>query len=193
VLAGTLDLALRVAVLLESLDIPYVLGGSLASSFAGKARATADIDFAVRLREKDIPGLLAALHPDWYVSEEAVRSAVARRASFNIVHHESIEKVDLFVLGDGLLDRRQLEGRRRAVLSESPRREIWIGSPEDQILRKLEWYRAGGGVSDRQWQDVLAIVSVQGDRLDRDDLRAAADDLGLRDLLERAFEQAGSR
>jgi len=47
--------------------------------------------------------------------------------------------VDLFVLGDGLLDRRQLERRRRAVLSEAPRREIWIGSPEDQILRKLEW------------------------------------------------------
>lgn len=188
---GPIDLALRIAALLDSLAIPYVLGGSLASSLVGEPRTTVDLDFAIRLRSEDVAPLLAALGTEYYVSSEAVQSAVARTASFNIVKLDSVEKVDLFVLGDGLLDRRQLARRQRLVVSESPRRELWVGSPEDQVLRKLDWYRAGGGVSDRQWRDVLGILAVQAARLDRADLESAAADLGLAELLARAFQEAG--
>lgn len=188
---GPIDLALQIAALLDSLAIPYVLGGSLASSLVGEPRTTLDLDFAIRLRSEDVAPLLAALGTEYYVSSEAVQSAVARTASFNIVKLDSVEKVDLFVLGDGLLDRRQLARRQRLVVSESPRRELWVGSPEDQVLRKLDWYRAGGGVSDRQWRDVLGILAVQAARLDRADLESAAADLGLAELLARAFQEAG--
>lgn len=188
---GPIDLALRIAALLDSLEIPYVLGGSLASSLVGEPRTTVDLDFAIRLRSEDVAPLLAALGTEYYVSSEAVQSAVARTASFKIVKLDSVEKVDLFVLGDGLLDRRQLARRQRLVVSESPRRELWVGSPEDQVLRKLDWYRAGGGVSDRQWRDVLGILAVQAARLDRADLESAAADLGLAELLARAFQEAG--
>jgi hypothetical protein len=188
---GPIDLALQIAALLDSLAIPYVLGGSLASSLVGEPRTTVDLDFAIRLRSEDVAPLLAALGTEYYVSSEAVQSAVARTASFNIVKLDSVEKVDLFVLGDGLLDRRQLARRQRLVVSESPRRELWVGSPEDQVLRKLDWYRAGGGVSDRQWRDVLGILAVQAARLDRADLESAAADLGLAELLARAFQEAG--
>ena len=188
---GPIDLALQIAALLDSLAIPYVLGGSLASSLVGEPRTTLDLDFAIRLRSEDVAPLLAALGTEYYVSSEAVQSAVARTASFNIVKLDSVEKVDLFVLGDGLLDRRQLARRQRLVVSESPRRELWVGSPEDQVLRKLDGYRAGGGVSDRQWRDVLGILAVQAARLDRADLESAAADLGLAELLARAFQEAG--
>ena len=101
-------------------------------------------------------------------------------------------KVDLFVLGDDVLDRRQLERRVRVLVTEDPPQQLWIGSAEDQILRKLAWYRAGGQVSDRQWRDVIEILAVQSGRLDLEELRTAAEELGLSDLVEPAIAEAGT-
>ncbi|MDA9981787.1 hypothetical protein N9H39_03430 [Gammaproteobacteria bacterium] len=187
---GPLDITLRVVAVLDDLGIQYVLGGSLASSLLGEPRATADVDLAVRMAEEDIAPLVRAIESEFYVSEDAVLEAVRRHASFNIVHLESVQKVDLFVLGDGLLDRRQLEGRVRVLVREDPPYELWIGSAEDQILRKLSWYRAGGEVSDRQWRDVVGILSVQRGRLDLETLQAVASDLDLAGLLARALAEA---
>jgi hypothetical protein len=187
---GPLDIALRVVAILDGLGIPYVLGGSLASSLVGEPRSTADVDVAIRIAEEDVAPLVRALESEFYVSEAAALDAVRRHGSFNLVHLETVQKVDLFVLGDELLDRRQLEGRTRVLVSEDPPRELWVGSPEDQILRKLSWYRAGGGVSDRQWRDVVGILAVQRGRLEMETLRAVASDLDLSELLERALAEA---
>jgi len=187
---GPLDVALHVVRVLDDLGIPYVLGGSLASSLVGEPRATADVDLAIRLADADVAPLIRALEGEFYVSEDAARDAVHRRASFNLVHLESVQKVDLFVLGDDLLDRRQLEGRARIRVGEDPPQELWVGSAEDQVLRKLQWYRTGGGVSDRQWGDVVGILAVQRGRLDLEALRSVAREVELSDLLERALAEA---
>jgi len=187
---GPLDITLSVARTLDELGIPYVLGGSLASSLVGQPRATADVDMAIRIAADQVPALVRALESEFYLSEEAARDAIRRSASFNLVHLESVQKVDLFVLGDGLLDRRQLERRVRVRVRDDPPCELWIGSVADQVLRKLSWYRAGGGVSDRQWRDVIGMLTVQRGRLDVNELRSLAAEVDLDDLLDRALEEA---
>ena len=95
------------------------------------------------------------------------------------------------MLGAGDFDAEQLERRRPVAVSDGPEPRVYISSPEDLILRKLAWYREGGGVSDRQWRDVLGVIKVQSERLDRAYLRRWAERLGLSDLLGRAIGEAG--
>jgi len=185
-----LRVCLEVARLLERLEIPYVVGGSLASSFHGIPRSTNDADLAAKLQEKDVRLLVQALEGRYYVDEERVRDAVRRRASFNVIELATMFKVDIFVLGSGPLDHEELARRKRFTLPDSGD-EIDIASAEDTVLQKLHWYRLGRGVSDRQWQDLLGVLQVQGHRLDREYLRKGADLLGVHDLLERALEEGG--
>jgi hypothetical protein len=158
----------------------------------GEPRATVDVDLAIRIGSEQVDSLVAALEPDYYVEASAAREAVRRGASFNAIHQRRVLKVDFFVLGAGDFDTEQLERRRPAALSDGPEPRVYVSSPEDLILRKLDWYRQGGGVSDRQWRDVLGVMKVQAERLDRAYLRRWAERLGLSDLLARALGEAGA-
>lgn len=182
-------LALRVASILDSHDVPYALGGSLASTIFGEPRGTVDIDIAVRLEERHLAELLAVLEMEFYVPVEAARQAVELRTSFNLVDGSGL-KVDLFVLGDDLLDRLQLERRRRIAVRQEPPEHLWVTSPGDQILRKLAWYRAGGHVSERQWRDVVGLLRTQQQALDIEDLTQTASLTGLGEMFAEALSEA---
>ena len=188
---GALALIVRIAGIMDELGIDYALGGSLASSLFGEPRATADVDVALRLDPEVGEALLERVGAEFYVPLDTARRAIRAHDAFNLLSSDQSLKVDLFVVGDGLLDRRQIE---RRVLIPLPGADagVWVTSPEDQVLRKLDWYRQGGSVSDRQWRDVIGIVLVRGDALDRSYLRETADQLDLRDLLERALRDADS-
>lgn len=175
---------------LDELGLPWVLGGSLASSLVGEPRSTVDIDVAVLLADEHVDSVVRAVQDEYYVSAEMAREAVASHSSFNLLHHRTGMKVDVFPLADDLLDRLQL-GRRQLV-DVAPDVQIWVGSAADQILRKLHWFRLGGETSERQWRDVLAIVRLQGARLDRDELRADASAVGVADLLARILSEIDS-
>lgn len=186
---GLFDLAVRMAAVFDELGISYVLGGSVASSLIGEPRATADLDVAVRIREDDVDRLLAVVADDFYASADQVRAAIHDRGSFNLVAWGSADKVDVFVLGDGLLDRRQLERRQQVDVAGVA---LWVTSVEDQVLRKLSWFEMTGQTSERQWRDVVGILVVQSGRIDQEDLTGAARSLGLDALLERARADAAS-
>mgnify|MGYP002138206858 CR=1 FL=1 len=126
---------------------------------------------------------------EFYVPTESARNAIHTHQSFNLLAESSGFKADFFVAGDGLLDRRQLERRVLIPLPDVPA-GLWVTSPEDQVLRKLDWYRMGGSVSDRQWRDVVGIIIVRGAALDLDYLRDTAGELDLLALLEEAIADA---
>ena len=183
---GPLVLAMRVARMLDEVGATYALGGSLASSLMGEPRSTADVDIAVRVPPEAGEMLLADLAAEFYVPPEAARAAVSAGGSFNVLDTASSLKVDLFVLGKDLLDRMQIE-RRVFVALSADGEGLWVSSPEDQILRKLDWYRRGGRVSERQWQDVVGIIRVHGGGLDLDYLNSVAREVALEELLSDAL------
>ncbi|HTN99044.1 MAG TPA: hypothetical protein VL068_00090 [Microthrixaceae bacterium] len=183
-----MSLLIRVATILDELKIPYALGGSMASSFFGEPRATADIDVAISLEASDGDRLVNRMRAEFYVPEMAARAAIDAQESFNVLAIEQGLKADLFVLGDGVLDTRQIE---RRVLIPMPGSDtgLWVTSAEDQILRKLDWFRKGGSISDRQWRDILGLLLVGGDALDLGYLQTTASKVDLSDLLSKVLSQ----
>ena len=75
-------------------------------------------------------------------------------------------------------------------MANDPERKAYVTTAEDIVLAKLEWYRLGGGVSDRQWRDILGVLKVQAGRLDLDYLQEWAVELGVADLLQRASKES---
>ena len=175
--------------ILDRLGIVWVLGGSMASSVFGEARPTNDVDLAVRLELDDVNRLVEACRADYYIDEQMVRDSMRDSSSFNIIHFESGFKVDFFVNGTTLLDRRQMQLRERRPVEEFENLEVWIAPPSEQILRKLWWYRMGMEVSDRQWRDVMFMLMQQRDVVDRDELRRVGAEAGIGDLVIRALRQ----
>jgi hypothetical protein len=182
------DVALRVTGALERCGIAYFLGGSLASSLQGEPRATNDIDLVVDLSEDDVGPLVAALGPDFDADEVALRRAARDRTSWNLIHVPSVTKIDLFVRRPGAFDDSEFARRERVEVRRG--QSLVVKSAEDTILRKLLWYRAGGGVSERQWRDVVEVLRLSASVLDGAYLDAWAARLDVVELLARARNDA---
>lgn len=102
----------------------------------------------------------------------------------------SMMKVDFFIRGAEAFDASEFS--RRVRLDLQPNAPIFIATTEDNLLRKLRWFRMGGEASDRQWRDILGLLRVSGDAIDLTYLRRWAKDLGVEDLLERALSTRGA-
>ena len=176
----------------HDLAVSYYVGGSVASSAYGRARATLDVDVVADLKEEHVEPLVRRLGSEYYIDGGMVLDAVERRSSFNVVHLPTMIKVDVFVLKTRNYDQEAMRRKKIDTLDEEHgSAQVYLASPEDLILNKLEWFRLGWEVSERQWGDVLGVIKVQGESLDRGYLKHWAVQLGLSDLLERAFREAG--
>lgn len=175
----------------DRLGIAYAIGGSFASGFHGEARATRDVDLIAAVTGKQADSLVAALGGDFYADAAQIAGATINQTSFNVIHLPTMMKVDVFVVWRTEFGRTQLARRLLRQVGEPETMGVFVASPEDTILAKLDWYRQGGGVSDQQWRDVLGVLKVQAERLDRAYLREWAARLGVADLLGRAVDDAG--
>ncbi len=191
-MSDILSALLPLAEAFERLDVPYRLGGSLASSVHGMPRATLDIDIVADLREETIRPLLEILGNKYYADEESLLEAAKKMSFFNLVHLPTMIKIDIFLPGDDAFQKEALSRRRREPLekTESPRK-FPVATPEDVVLQKLLWFRKGGSTSERQWTDVLGVLKIQAGILDTEYMARWARELGISDLLERALEEAG--
>lgn len=185
-----LAVACEVADALQASGIPYVVGGSLASSFSGEPRSTLDVDILVAITPAEIPRLLEALGDQFHADDHAFRRAIRDRSSVNLIHLSTATKIDLFVMGGSAIDDQQMS-RRRLIQVGGLDRHLYMSTAEDILLQKLRWYHLGHGVSDRQWRDILGIIIVQGPALDLPYLRSGAIVLGLAGPLERALHAGG--
>ena len=176
---------------LEELEIAHYIGGSIASSAYGIARATMDVDLVANIEIGQVNHLVKALEKDYYIDAGMIRDAIGRSASFNLIHLETMIKIDVFIVKGQPYDSKALTRRQLDTLDEESSRKFYLSSPEDIILSKLQWYHRGGGVSQQQWKDVLGVLKVQADKLDLEYLKSWASRLNLSDLLNRSFDDAG--
>ena len=173
----------------EKLGINYLIGGSVASSVHGIPRSTQDADLVADIKESQVSELVVQLGDRYYLNEQTVRDAIQRQSSFNLIDQQTLLKVDIFILKGQPFNQVSFSRRQEAVVEENSRL-FNIYTPEDILLQKLVWYQAGGGVSERQWLDVLGILKMQ-ENLDRTYLEEWANRLNVADLLESTWQEAG--
>jgi hypothetical protein len=187
----SLLVTLRIAEVLDDLEVRWFLGGSLASSIHGIPRATLDADIVADLRAPLVSSFLRVLGKDWYMEEQSVRDAIRNRSCFNLIHLGSAMKVDIFVPKLRRFEGGQFSRALRIPVAEGSTIKIPVCSAEDIVLAKLEWYRAGGELSDRQWGDILSVLRVNAKNLDLEGMRERAIELAVSDLLASALTQVG--
>jgi hypothetical protein len=173
----------------EDLNIQYYVGGSLASSLHGIPRATQDVDIIADISFQHIPKLVNALEAEFYIDGDMIKEAIQRRKSFNLIHYETMFKVDIFIPKLDTAGQEEMERRQQYQVSDNPQQLLYLASAEDIILNKLQWFQMGGGVSERQWNDVLGVIRIQHKKLDRSYLERAAQQRGVADLLQKVFNE----
>jgi len=171
---------------LNELEVRHYVGGSVASSFHGAVRSTMDVDIVCELSEGHIAKFLKTVSTDYYASEPAIRESVKNKSCFNLIHLPTSFKVDIFVSRGRPFDRDCMDRCKLQALSDQL--QVAIATPEDSIIAKLEWYRAGNEVSERQWDDVSRLMCLLGDQADLDYLKNAAISVGVSDLLKRLLD-----
>jgi hypothetical protein len=186
-----IEVTLKVTRVFDDLKVDYYIGGSLASSAFGVARATMDVDIVADIAAGHVAEIEKRLKDAFYIDRERVERAVRERSSFNLIHFESMFKVDVFVPAARPFERQVFSRRLSRAVTEDGSQKLFFSSPEDIILRKLVWYQSSGGVSDRQWKDVLGVLKVQSEKLDKAYLEDWAAKLGVLEPLKRAYQDSG--
>ena len=181
---------IKVTSVLEKLGIPYLIGGSLASTLYGMVRTTQGSDIITEMRREHILPFVASLQNEFFMDEEMIAESIQRNSSFNIIHRDTMFKVDVFIPPPRPFQQSQLARAKKQTFSLDPEVSANFSSAEDTILSKLEWYRMGGEASERQWRDIIGVLKTQSGELDLAYMRHWSKELKVDDLLERAMKES---
>lgn len=175
----------RLIAILDKAGIPYMVAGSMGSSIHGRPRATQDADVVINPTQEQLESFVALLGQGYYVSREAAFEALHHRTMFNIIDMEGGWKADLILRKDRPFSRQEFE-RRQAIDVQG--QKLWVVSPEDTILSKLEWMK--GRPSNVQYTDALGVAVAQWGTLDLEYLHKWARELGVENRLAHLLTEA---
>jgi hypothetical protein len=168
--------------------VPYLVAGSMASGIHGIYRTSLDVDLVADIHPGQIARLVQELGGEFFADAAMLRESLESGRSFNLIHFASSYKFDMFPLSNDPFQRSQFSRREmREIVLGGAKLAVPVATAEDTLLMKLVWYRSGGEVSERQWNDVRGIVAVQAERLDRKYLGQWAPYLKIADLLDAAL------
>jgi hypothetical protein len=164
----------------EQGQIPYMLTGSMAMNYYAQPRMTRDIDVVIAIASDDVDRVAALFRPDYYVSEESIRESLAHESSFNLIHQESVIKVDCIIRKNSEYRRVEFERRQKITIRDFT---TFIVSKEDLIISKLSWAKDSN--SEIQLADVrnLLATGYEGEYLER-----WTRELGLVSLLDQCLK-----
>jgi hypothetical protein len=169
---------------LDALEVPYMLVGSYSSNFHGQPRMTKDADFVLRLPSDRIGALQGLLAPDSKMDPQRSFETAAMTLR-HVVHHPSEFKIELFLLSEDPHDQARFSRRCRVGFEG---RHAWLPSPEDVVITKLRWGKAGRRRKDLV--DVEQVLKVRAQRLDLPYIRGWCDQHGTRQLFEQLLAEA---
>ena len=168
---------------LEKASIPYMVTGSIAANFFAVPRMTRDIDIVIQIKKGDAPRLDEIFKNDFYIDQDSITEAGEKRGMFNIIHYEYVFKVDFIVQKDSPYRKLQFERRRKVEMEGEP---LWVTTPEDLILSKLDWAKESG--SELQLRDVQNLLHTLSD-LDQNYLQQWACVLGLEGIYSKVTHE----
>jgi hypothetical protein len=167
----------------DRLKIRYAIGGSVASSARSVWRSTQDVDLIAAIHPALVDGLVRALGTDWYADADEIRRSLQAGRAFNVIQISTSTKVDVFPAAEDF-HQSQLD-RATMVPLRMGKVPCVVTTAEDILLAKLRWYRDGGEVSERQWNDIGSVIAINPN-LDWEYVNLWAARLGVTSLLERA-------
>jgi hypothetical protein len=171
------ELLLHLLKKLNKLKIIYMLTGAYSVSFHGQPRATHDIDLKLAIKMKDVDSFYESFKDGFYIDKGMIKDAIRHQTMFNIIHQESNIKIDFWISRDNAFDNSRLKRRQKDVfLGES----VYIASPEDTILVKLDWFKKSQ--SEKHLQDALGVLKVSKEKLDFDYIECWAERLKIMDI-----------
>jgi hypothetical protein len=175
----------------EANQIQYHIGGSVASSAHGIPRTTIDVDLVADIKLHHVAPLVQSLQAIYYIDATMIQNAINTKTSFNLIHLETIIKIDVFILKQDAFDQKVMNRAVKGMLDvgETEPFQVRFSSPEDIILHKLSWFRMGGEQSERQWKDILGVLKIQRDSLDFEYMHIWAKQIKVNDLLARALAE----
>lgn len=169
----------RLTAKLTAAGVPSMVVGSFASSFHGVPRSSQDLDLVIDPQPQSLRRFLADLPPeDYYADEDAARDALRRRGQFNVIDMATAWKADLIVRKARPFS---IEEMSRRIEGDLLGARVFVASPEDTLISKLEWAQQGGG-SQLQLRDVAGILQLRANELDFPYIERWVKELELGDL-----------